>query len=147
MGKEPYIVELPIYGKFEKFNSNTGWSSGKGTLADTFSHWTWVRTDGDVIVCDLQGHRGDPDGPPYGGKKGYYYCLTDPAICSKNQRYGTTDLGPKGIETWFKWHKCNSFCRRLGLENKRPVEYEHLPKKKGSAHRSAGKLDKDKENK
>ena len=29
---ELMMVEIPIYGEFKKFNSNTGWSSGEGNL-------------------------------------------------------------------------------------------------------------------
>ncbi len=67
---ENILVELPLYGKFEKFNSNTGWSSGVGDLPSAFSHWTWVESNGEHLVCDLQGHRGLKGGPhTLGGKE------------------------------------------------------------------------------
>ena len=37
--------------------------------------------------------------------------LTDPAICSRARDYGPTDLGEKGIQSFFKTHVCNKvYC-------------------------------------
>ena len=92
---QPFLLEREIRGSFEKFNSNSGWSSGTDPILEAFSHWTWVHTDGDHLVCDLQGHRGEPgDGTPYRGEEDYYYLLTDPAICSSCREFGESDLGP-----------------------------------------------------
>merc|ERR1712176_1715118 len=66
-GAETLALEPMIHGEYEKFNSNTGWSSGNASLPDAFSHWTWVHSGGDLLVCDLLGHRGRPGGPKYGG--------------------------------------------------------------------------------
>merc|ERR1712118_7635 len=55
---ESVAVEERIHGEFEKFNSNSGWSCGNAKLPDAFSHWTWVATDGERLVCDIQGCRG-----------------------------------------------------------------------------------------
>merc|ERR1719390_317611 len=83
---EKVALEQLINGEYEKFNSNSGWSCGNASLPDAFSHWTWVHTGGDMLVCDLQGHRGRPGGPKYNGEE-YYYLLTDPAVCSRDQRF------------------------------------------------------------
>jgi hypothetical protein len=115
---EQVALEPFIDGKYEKFNSNGGWSSG-AILPDAFSHWTWAHTNGDSLVCDLQGHRGHPGGPKYHNAE-HYYLLTDPAIISRNGRYGMTDLGKAGMSKWFSQHKCNSMCKLLGLDSKRP---------------------------
>lgn len=114
---ESVAVEERINGEFEKFNSNSGWSCGNAKLPDAFSHWTWVATDGERLVCDIQGCRGQN------------YVLTDPAICSKDQEFGITDLGELGIANWFKHHECNDLCRKFGLKNKRPDSAEKRPKR------------------
>mmetsp|Transcript_49303 Transcript_49303/g.139591 ORF Transcript_49303/g.139591 Transcript_49303/m.139591 type:complete len:101 (+) Transcript_49303:660-962(+) len=38
------------------------------------------------------------------------YELTDPAISSRKRLYGPTDLGEKGMETFFSNHRCNEYC-------------------------------------
>ena len=52
-----------------------------------------------MVLCDLQGaiYR---DG----------VVLTDPVILSRNESYGVTDLGARGISTFFGRHVCNQFC-------------------------------------
>jgi len=128
---ENTAVEQIINGDWEKFNSNSGWSSGTATLPDAFSHWTWVQTNGDMLVCDLQGHRGHPGGPKYGDDDGYYYLLTDPAVLSKDGRFGITDLGERGISNWFARHKCNGMCEGM----KRPDRARAtLTSKRGSMY-------------
>ena len=37
--------------------------------------------------------------------------LTDPAILSRRECYGPTDLGSEGILSFFKWHECGRFCK------------------------------------
>ena len=110
---EAFIIEQRIHGEFQKFNSNTGWSSSF-QLPDALSHWSWVHTGGQMLLCDLQGHRGRPGGPRYDGSSDYYL-FTDPVLMSPTRKFGCTDLGAKGICTWFRHHRCND-CRSLALE-------------------------------
>ena len=87
---EAFIIESLIHGEFEKFNSNSGWSCGCHNLPDALSHWSWVHTGGQKLLCDLQGHRGRPGGPHWSGSTAYYL-FTDPAIMSPTAgRYGCT---------------------------------------------------------
>jgi len=131
--EEPFVIEKPIEGKFEKFNSNNGWSSGRGTLADAFSHWTWWYTHGDMLVCDVQGHRGMNGGNRYRGQN-FYYLLTDPAIASTKKVFGSADLGEKGMDEWFTSHKCNSFCQRLGLHERRAAQFSFRAEQPPGVH-------------
>lgn len=103
-------VEPFIKGTYEKFNSNNGWSSGDAVM-DFFSHWTYADSDGEMLVCDLQGVRGKTK-----------YHLTDPAICGSGEpgHFGVTDLGKKGQRQWFTHHTCNSLCKAAGIMGKRP---------------------------
>lgn len=42
--------------------------------------------------------------------------LTDPAIhCKDIMRFGRTNLGPVGMQVFFERHRCNEFCKKLGL--------------------------------
>lgn len=110
-----YLVE-PLIRYFTKFTSNNGWiasqaSEGWAVLAmEAFSHYTYHRSGGQLIVCDLQGrHRYNKF-----QKSKSRFELTDPAICSRRRDYGPTDLGEKGIESFFANHKCNEFCHADG---------------------------------
>lgn len=110
-----YLVE-PLIRYFTKFTSNNGWiadedDEGWRVLAmEAFSHFTYHRSGGSLIVCDLQGrHRYNR----FNNKKSRFE-LTDPAICSRQRKYGPTDMGEKGIESFFANHVCNSFCHKNG---------------------------------
>jgi hypothetical protein len=65
------------------------------------SHFSYHLTGGRYVFCDIQG--------------GIYpneVVLTDPVILSWDGSYGVTDLGPKGISSFFSSHVCNEFCKR-----------------------------------
>lgn len=106
------VVEDFLCGHYMKWICNEGSVNREtGLFLPAFSHWTWVETDGKELVCDLQGVCDNPRG----------YELTDPAIHSQSQEYGAPDRGNMGIRDFFRTHKCNSFCRGLGINTKRPA--------------------------
>jgi hypothetical protein len=121
------LVENFLSGKFTKYNGNNGYvkshrsggrtielSDGEVLLTDfldAFSHWSYVHTDHNLLVCDLQGVLNEEGRAPT-------FQLTDPAICSRNKnrsRYGNTDLGMKGFRLFDHGHICNKVCKCLGL--------------------------------
>eukprot|EP00656_Telonema_subtile_P055238 TRINITY_DN8488_c0_g1_i2.p1 TRINITY_DN8488_c0_g1~~TRINITY_DN8488_c0_g1_i2.p1 ORF type:complete len:266 (+),score=47.80 TRINITY_DN8488_c0_g1_i2:151-948(+) len=116
-----YLVE-PLIRDFRKFTSNSGWihpSQEDAVLAmEAFSHYTFHRSGGSMIVNDLQGRY----------KKDRYskkpmktrFELTDVAISSRRREYGVTDLGEKGIDSFFSNHVCNHFCNHDGEQWQRP---------------------------
>ena len=118
---ENMLLEQFIHGHWQKFNSNTGWSCQSCQTPDAFSHWTWVHSNGQYLVCDLQGHRGRPGGPKWGptGSRDYYL-FTDPVVMSRTGEFGCTDLGSQGIQDWFARHTCNQYCRSLGVAGNKP---------------------------
>ena len=95
---EPYI------GNYQKFNSNTGWadeSTPWPRVMQALSHFSFHVSGGQLVLCDLQG-----------GIYSNGVVLTDPVILSRQQgRFGVTDLGPKGISTFFAEHTCNEYCK------------------------------------
>lgn len=127
------VAEQFLYGVYTKWLSNNGWvNSEVGLSLTAFSHWTWVKTGGQVLVCDLQGVRDNPKG----------YWLTDPAIHSPQQEYGNTDLGNVGIHNFFDTHKCTKCCNDLGIHKKWPQRGSHRPSG-GLAQRSSSYCDAD----
>lgn len=80
---------------------------GKYDVAQAFSHWSWVQTGGKMLVCDLQGVYSDSD------RK---WLLTDPVVHTRADfgfPVGVTDLRSRGINAFFKTHKCNRLCDEL----------------------------------
>lgn len=117
------LVENFLHGKFTKFSSNNGYvrnddrsatialECGEVQLTDflhAFSHWVYVSSANKMLVCDLQGILDNEGIRPT-------FCLTDPAICSKDRRYGKTDIGLNGIRNWCRTHRCSPVCRALSL--------------------------------
>jgi hypothetical protein len=104
-----YLAE-PLIRNFRKFTSNSGWISLDGLwtteLLEAFTHYTYHKTNGRLIVCDLQGRYRHTRHC----KKKSRFELSDPAICSRGRNYGVTDLSEKGIESFFANHSCNRFC-------------------------------------
>lgn len=101
---EYITVEDYLHGKFEKFNSNTGWVKNDTLSINAFSHWTYHHSNGQYLVCDLQGI------DKFDDENGGSFELTDPVIMSNDKEFGVTDLGIIGISNWFYHHKCNEFC-------------------------------------
>ena len=115
IGNKKFLVE-PLIRYFTKFTSNNGWiaserDEGWKVLAmEAFCHFTYHRSGGQMIVCDLQGrYRFDRY-----NRDRCRFELTDPAICSRRRSFGPTDLGEKGIESFFARHQCNKFCHSDG---------------------------------
>ena len=117
---EYVALEDFIPGNYQKFNSNGGYEDESiSKLLLTFCHWTWEVSGHNFMICDLQGVK---------SANGYY--LTDPAVHSKEQLYGPTDLGLVGMEMVLKGHRCNDFCRILGLQNPMHSLYKRGPRHK-----------------
>ena len=133
---DDFLLEREIRGSFEKFNSNSGWTSGRDPILDAFSHWSWVHTGGQKLVCDLQGHREEDDGLPHAGER-YYYLLTDPAICTPCHDYGESDLGQAGINSFFAHHRCNAWCEHLDIEYEKPQYSSYVvPRQQSTSYHS-----------
>ena len=77
-------------------------------ICQAFSHYTWITSGKQLLVCDLQGKR-----------DGSGVILTDPVIHDSVSvlHHGATNLGEKGIHRFFQLHKCNDICRAMQLEH------------------------------
>ena len=104
-----YIVQPFVEGTFEKYNTNNGivYNSTDSEMMQSFSHFTYVHSEGSILICDLEGVK---------STRGFQ--LSDPAIHNRRQpkKYGNTDKGFLGMKQFFKSHTCNSICREMGLE-------------------------------
>jgi len=112
----PYCaVETELKGVWLKYNNNSGmvrrstYDSGdqEHDIIQCFSHWTFERSGGRMLVVDCQGTFNAASNS---------YLLTDPAIhCGDYTRFGGTNLGHEGIKKFFKTHECNKYCRQMSL--------------------------------
>ncbi len=113
MLNEYVLVEDYLEGEFEKYISNTGHVNPaccmKYVLMPAFTHWSWVHTQGQMMITDLQGVR-------YNDK----YVLTDPCVLSVDKRFGAMDNSVIGMANFFSSHACNSVCRALKIPTIRP---------------------------
>jgi hypothetical protein len=118
---DKFLVE-PLIREYRKFTSNSGWiedSNEHAVLAmEAFSHFTYHRSGGNLLVCDLQGRlKKDRFSKKHMKSR---FELTDVAICSRQRLYGPTDLGEKGIDSFFSNHVCNQFCHADGTRWQQP---------------------------
>ena len=101
--QEKCLVE-PMIENFQKFNSNTGWRPDETyrwiEIMQALSHFSYHASNTEFLLCDLQGGISDEG-----------FIITDPVVISQKQIYGPSDLGSRGISTFFARHKCNQFCK------------------------------------
>ncbi len=103
-------MERFIEGSYKKFSNNAGHVNydDPGLTLQAFSHWTYERTNGNMIVVDLQGITIEDNN---------MYLLTDPCIQSTDlKRFGRTNLGKPGMKRFFGTHVCNMICHALQLK-------------------------------
>jgi len=105
--KPMLCCERFIEGEYVKYNSNSGFieETPHHTVRNTpqaFSHFTYVASEGQLIVVDVQGV-GD--------------LYTDPQVHSVDvcKYCGDANLRLRGIAYFFASHKCNAICRALKL--------------------------------
>lgn len=110
-----FCGEAWLKGHFVKLNSNAGFVNEMeynehSAIAQAFSHYTFDRSHGELLVVDLQGICGGDAGDPY-------FLLTDPQVHSRGafERFGAGDLGERGISAFFQRHKCGALCQQLKL--------------------------------
>ncbi|ESZ89805.1 hypothetical protein SBOR_9811 [Sclerotinia borealis F-4128] len=98
----------PMIDNFQKFNSNSGWAASENIWDDAMqalSHFSYHDSNRQFLLCDLQG-----------GSYSNGYILSDPVIMSQSHDYGPADLGPNGINSFFRRHHCGRFCKRQWLK-------------------------------
>eukprot|EP00471_Norrisiella_sphaerica_P005668 CAMPEP_0184490202 /NCGR_PEP_ID=MMETSP0113_2-20130426/17293_1 /TAXON_ID=91329 /ORGANISM="Norrisiella sphaerica, Strain BC52" /LENGTH=369 /DNA_ID=CAMNT_0026873981 /DNA_START=143 /DNA_END=1252 /DNA_ORIENTATION=+ len=106
-GSESFIA-----GQFMKYNNNvgavcTGGPNDPKVVMDrktgqAFSHFTFDASQGQILICDIQGVDGT---------------YTDPQIHTLNGKgFGSGNLGHTGIRAFLLRHKCNEVCKAVGLE-------------------------------
>eukprot|EP00479_Gromia_sphaerica_P007132 TRINITY_DN2266_c0_g1_i1.p1 TRINITY_DN2266_c0_g1~~TRINITY_DN2266_c0_g1_i1.p1 ORF type:complete len:250 (-),score=45.92 TRINITY_DN2266_c0_g1_i1:122-871(-) len=104
-GNDCYMMEPYLDAKFERFSNNAEYlnPAPEFEIFQTFTHWTYIATNKKMMIVDLEG-------AVFVNK----YVLTDPAIHAVDKlRFGKTNLGAKGMETFLKVHKCGNLCQSV----------------------------------
>lgn len=118
-----YSAERALSGQYEKWTTNTGWvlNDHKNTPL-AFSHFTYCRSGGKLIVVDIQGvevvpRPEDPTAP--------CFYFTDPQVHTTERAdlhsFGRGNLGKDGVRQFFATHRCNAICRFIGLPPNNPL--------------------------
>lgn len=109
------LLEPFIDGQYTKYNTNAGFvCSDKpkdpcSVAAQAFSHFTFERSRGRLLVVDLQGVGN---------------LLTDPAIHTRDEesfKLFDTNLHTAGFKFFFSTHQCNDLCRHLQLRSNKQM--------------------------
>lgn len=92
--------------------------------AVAFSHFTYEVTSRYLIVVDLQGVVGSDSWTEH-----KTIVLTDTAIhCPADvTRFGKTNFGQRGVDAFMSVHRCGPLCRKLGLDQEKPVLEMNIP--------------------
>lgn len=111
-----YNMEALLEGTWIRYSNNLNYVNTKEYAATlhAFTHWTYQRSQGRLMVTDLQGVQVKGSK----GKSGVFM-LCDPAIhCKFLDRYARTktNWSTAGMESFFQTHKCNEICRALDLK-------------------------------
>ncbi len=98
------VVEDFIPGKFRKWCNNYGNILERSNTLPALMHWSYVQTEGRLMIADLQGVLTDAK-----------YLLTDPVIMSNSTQrlYGKSDTGVEGMIMFFSKHSCSYLCAQL----------------------------------
>ena len=112
---EPVTLENHLDGVFEKFINNTGElcvrpedASELSLKAETFVHYTFQKSNQQLMVTDIQGVN---------------YSLCDPEIATAELadpddqaiRFCTGNLSDTAIKSFLTCHECNRYCEMLKL--------------------------------
>lgn len=104
-----FAAERYLPGAFLKYNSNNGYvcegSVRHHDAVQALLHFSFVASNGRMIVADLQGVARDAE-----------VLLTDPQVLSTAQIFGPGDLGARGMRACLTAHRCGSACQALGLK-------------------------------
>ncbi|KAF4987741.1 hypothetical protein FGRMN_10165 [Fusarium graminum] len=110
-GTDYISLEPFIEGDYVKYNNNCSYVNEDNPedefnkAAQAFSHFTYERSWGSFLVCDLQG---------------VGHVLTDPAIHTLDPerfKLADTNLGKEGFKFFFATHVCNDICKKLQLKS------------------------------
>lgn len=117
MKGQQWMLEPYVSGVYLKYNNNNGAVIESllpsNPIPQAFSHFTYEFSRQRLLVCDIQGVM-----------ESGRYCLTDPAIHTVNPEKvlpDDTNWGLTGMAAFFKTHECNSYCKHLGLPDRRAM--------------------------
>lgn len=111
---ELFILEGEIDGQFEKYSNNLDKIDESREIRHltAYAHFTYQETRGEYLLTDFQGVN--------------RCLLTDPCVHSKTREFQESgDFGLEGMIYFFRKHKCNELCQKLGLQRPKELDLEN----------------------
>jgi hypothetical protein len=104
-------VEPFLNGKYIKHSNNFGFVSEEDrNTPQAFSHYSYCKSKGEYLICDIQGVEDK---------------YTDPQVHSKNGKgFGKGNMGVEGMAKFFQTHRCNAICTSLHLPPHQPKQVD-----------------------
>lgn len=129
MGAEDYKAGL-VESSSRRVQSSPCFHPRPEDFLQAFSHFSYWSSERRMLVCDLQGVLSEHASPQ--GICAGVFELTDPVIHYKStsgrqQVFGNTDLGKRGMRKFFETHDCNDVCLLLCLPISRPPSIQTGP--------------------
>ncbi|EFP76903.2 alphaK A5 [Puccinia graminis f. sp. tritici CRL 75-36-700-3] len=123
---EVYFLEAELDGRYVKYSSNVNFKPKMNNsgidpilshLMSAFTHWTYTKSDGKSLICDLQGVGS---------------ILTDTQIIDVDEtRWADGNNSKYGITCFLEEHVCNDLCKALKLPkpipDKNTAQVMHQP--------------------
>ncbi|XP_060582516.1 uncharacterized protein LOC132738919 [Ruditapes philippinarum] len=119
--KDEYVAfEEKLEGNFTTFidkRGNTLDGNKCCLILEAFSHYSFVVSEGNFVICGLQGvYRKDKS----------EFILTNPTIHSREGKFGPGDKRDPGIRDVTQNHTCNKFCQMfMNKPSKSATELEN----------------------
>ena len=109
-GQPLYNVEVLFGGQYEKHNTNGGAVTSDRNTPQAYSHFSFVASNKQMCVCDIQG---------------VMDMYTDPQVhTADGTGFGQGNLGTDGIHRFLASHQCNEICAFLGLTQPKTEQEE-----------------------
>ncbi|KNF05593.1 hypothetical protein PSTG_01403 [Puccinia striiformis f. sp. tritici PST-78] len=107
---EVYFLEALLQGPYVKYSNNINFDISRNQkrmdtenleLMDAFTHWSYVQSHGQCLVCDLQGVGTN---------------VMDPQIVDMEDKcFADGNTSDEGIQQFLEHHRCNKVCHTIGL--------------------------------
>lgn len=119
---ERYLPHTEMFNCARERSKQTNYTYIK--VLQALSHFSYIWTTGNMLLCNLRG---------FVDKKAKLVVLTEPAILSKDGYvFGCTDIGPRKMKKFMRYHHCNSICCHLPSLEKKSVFFRPVRRNRRS---------------
>ena len=117
---ELWWIEPRLVGEYRKFSNNSGWTDTTRNTPHCFSHFSYEKSKGEVVVVDMQGVDEAFTDPQIHTHLPFWKKLAFFVSSDARKKYGAGNLGEAGIKAWKSTHQCTGLCEMLKLKRITP---------------------------